>query len=121
MPDDGRDKRGGSAALQAKQHAAHQKLVFQQQQALVQQQLQRIVGGDALAAHQLSLDVSAERMNDMLTNHFTRHSLDNKVWNKLLGFANGQLGYTFRANNDRLSLRDFCSASMETPNGSLET
>eukprot|EP00208_Stichococcus_sp_RCC1054_P002912 CAMPEP_0206142900 /NCGR_PEP_ID=MMETSP1473-20131121/18579_1 /ASSEMBLY_ACC=CAM_ASM_001109 /TAXON_ID=1461547 /ORGANISM="Stichococcus sp, Strain RCC1054" /LENGTH=3025 /DNA_ID=CAMNT_0053538067 /DNA_START=97 /DNA_END=9174 /DNA_ORIENTATION=+ len=79
MPDDGRDKRGGSAALQAKQHAAHQKLVFQQQQALVQQQLQRIVGGDALAAHQLSLDVSAERMNDMLTNHFTRHSLDNKA------------------------------------------
>ena len=84
VQDEGRDRRGGGGGggvvLQAKQAAAHQKLVqYQRQQDLVQQQLQRIVGGDALAAQQLSLNVSAERMNDMLTTHFTRHSPDNKV------------------------------------------
>lgn len=84
--DDEQDGRGGGggAALPAKQQAAQQKLAqFQQQQALVQQQLQRIVGGDPQAAQQLTLDGSADRMNDMLTNHFTRHSPDNKVQSRL--------------------------------------
>ena len=83
--DDEQERRGGGgAALQAKQQAAQQKLAqFQQQQAMVQQQLQRIVGGDPQAAQQLTLDVSADRMNDMLTNHFTRHSPDNKVQSRL--------------------------------------